>query len=80
MTQVRISNAIIGTVLFHTLIVVIATAGAKLKSPQIGEYLREFLMYALIGVTLAIHAWHGKGASGPEKPVDFKDVSGGAGG
>ena len=75
-TQVRIWNAIIGTVLFHTLIVVIATAGAKLKSPQIGEYLREFLMFALIGVTLAIHAWHGKGAPEPEESLGSKDVTG----
>ena len=49
--------------LFHTLIVVVSTAGPKaIDSAQIGEYLREFFAFAIIGVTLAIHAWHGKKA------------------
>ncbi len=59
-TRVTIWNAIVGTFLFHTLIVVISVAAQDprlLDSPQIGEYLREFFLYAIIGSTLAIHAW-----------------------
>ena len=59
-TRVTIWNAIVGTFLFHTLIVVISVAAQDpriLNSPQIGEYLREFFLYAIIGTTLAIHAW-----------------------
>ena len=59
-TRVTIWNAIVGTILFHTLIVVVSVAAQDprlLNSPQIGEYLREFFVFAIIGTTLAIHAW-----------------------
>jgi simple sugar transport system permease protein len=59
-TRVTIWNAVVGTLLFHTLIAVIAVAAQDpklLNSPQIGEYLREFFLYAIICTTLAIHAW-----------------------
>jgi simple sugar transport system permease protein len=51
-------NAILGTLLFHTLFIVSPIAGQTLLgSAQIGEYFREFIAYAVIGVTLALHAW-----------------------
>jgi simple sugar transport system permease protein len=51
-------HAIIGTLLFHTLFVVAPVAGQTLfGSVQIGEYFREFVAYAVIAVTLALHAW-----------------------
>ena len=57
-TRVTIWNAVIGTLLFHTLIVVVSLAGQVImESAQIGEYLREFFAFAIIGATLAIHAW-----------------------
>ncbi|MCA8959603.1 MAG: ABC transporter permease [Planctomycetes bacterium] len=59
-SRATIWNAIVGTVLFHLLIVVVSTAGARLDSPQVGEYLREFFAFAVIGVTLALHAWRTK--------------------
>ena len=59
-TRVRIWNAIVGTVLFHTLIVVVATAGMRVRVPQLGEYFRVFFLYAIIGITLAIYAWKAK--------------------
>lgn len=63
-TRVTIWNAVIGTVLFHTLIVVVAVAGPLiLQKAQIGEYLREFLLFAIIGATLAIHAWRSRAAA-----------------
>ncbi|MFC1706095.1 ABC transporter permease [Planctomycetota bacterium] len=60
-SRVTIWNAVVGTLLFHTLIVVVSLAGQQLMdSPQIGEYLREFFAYAIIGATIAIHAWRTK--------------------
>lgn len=51
-------HAILGTLLFHTLFYITPIAGqALLGSPQNGEYIREFVAYAVIGVTLALHAW-----------------------
>ena len=56
--RANIWNAILGTVLFHTLFIVSPIAGQTLLgSAQIGEYFREFIAYAVIGVTLALHAW-----------------------
>jgi simple sugar transport system permease protein len=50
-------HALIGTALFHALIPVLTTLGQeRLGSPQNGEFLREFALYAIIGATLAIHA------------------------
>jgi len=63
-TRVTIWNAIAGTILFHTLIVVVSVAGPLIiPKAQIGEYLREFVTFAIIGATLAIHAWRSR-ASG----------------
>lgn len=60
-TRVSVFNALSGTLLFHTLIVVVSLAGQVLmESAQIGEYLREFFAYAIIGATLAVHAWRSR--------------------
>lgn len=57
-THATIWHAILGTLLFHTLFVVAPLAGQALfGAVQIGEYFREFVAYAVIGVTLALHAW-----------------------
>jgi len=59
--RATIWHAILGTLLFHTLFIVSPLAGQKLLgSAQIGEYFREFIAYAVIGVTLALHAWKRK--------------------
>jgi simple sugar transport system permease protein len=56
--RATIWHAVLGTLLFHTLIVVVSLAGQRLlRSAQVGEYLREFVAYAIIGTTLALHAW-----------------------
>ncbi|MCA9728493.1 MAG: ABC transporter permease [Candidatus Eisenbacteria bacterium] len=65
--RATIWHAILGTLLFHTLISVVSIAGQTLVpsswgGSQIGEYIREFLVYAVIAVTLALHAWRAKKA------------------
>ena len=62
-TRVSIWNAIFGTILFHLLIVVVSRAGQiVMDSAQIGEDLREFFAYSIIGMALVIHAWKTKKA------------------
>jgi simple sugar transport system permease protein len=57
--RATIWHAILGTLLFHSLFVISPIAGQNLLgSPQVGEYFREFIAYAVIGVTLALHAWN----------------------
>jgi simple sugar transport system permease protein len=56
--RATIWHAILGTLLFHTLFIVSPIAAQTLLgSAQIGEFFREFVAYAVIGVTLALHAW-----------------------
>ena len=56
--RATIWHAILGTILFHTLFIVAPVAAqAVFGSAQIGEFFREFIAYAVIGVTLALHAW-----------------------
>lgn len=56
--KANIWNAIIGVILFHTLFIVAPSAGNKLfGQPQIGEFFREFVAYAVIAFALAMHGW-----------------------
>lgn len=57
-TRATWANAILGTVLFHTLFIVSPYAGQRLlASPQIGEYFRVFIAYGIIAAALAMNAW-----------------------
>lgn len=57
-TKATISQAILGTLLFHTLFTVSPTAGKNLfGDPQIGEYFRSFIAYGVIAMSLFLHAW-----------------------
>ena len=63
--RATIWNAVVGTFLFHMLIVVVVLAGQKLMhSAQVGEYLREFTTFAIIGTALALHAWRTRRRAG----------------
>lgn len=57
-TKATISEAIVGTLLFHTLFIVSPFAGKNLfGDAQIGEYFRSFIAYGVIAVSLVLHAW-----------------------
>lgn len=59
--KATIWNAIVGVLLFHTLFVVAPSAGNRLfGQPQVGEFFREFLAYAVIAFALAMHGWRTK--------------------
>ena len=50
-------HAVIGVVLFHTLFVVAPLAATKIVGdPAISEYIRMFISYGVIAVSLAMHA------------------------
>lgn len=56
-TKATISQAIVGTLLFHTLFIVSPFAGKNLfGDAQIGEYFRSFIAYGVIAVSLVLHA------------------------
>ncbi|MDO9508884.1 MAG: ABC transporter permease [Thermovirgaceae bacterium] len=60
-TKATISQALLGTLLFHTLFIVSPLAGKNLiGDAMIGEYFRVFVTYGVIGVALALHAWQAK--------------------
>lgn len=58
-TKATISDAIIGTALFHLLFIASPQAGNNLfGDAQIGEFFRVFIAYGVIGMSLLLHAWH----------------------
>ena len=57
-SRATVTQAIVGTVLFHALFIVSPLAGKNLMgSAQVGEYFRVFIAYGIIGISLALHAW-----------------------
>jgi len=57
-TKATIGQALLGTVLFHTLFIVSPLAGRNLfGDPQLGEFFRAFVAYGVIGLSLGMHAW-----------------------
>ncbi len=57
-TKATIGQAVLGTILFHTLFIVSPLAGRNLfGDAQLGEYFRAFVAYGVIGLSLAMHAW-----------------------
>ncbi len=51
-------NAVVGVILFHTLFVVAPLAATKIVGDSaISEYIRMFISYGVIAVSLALHAW-----------------------
>jgi len=54
----NIGHGILGIILFHAVFIVSPTAGKQLfGDAQLGEYFRAFVVYGVIGVSLALHAW-----------------------
>ena len=57
-TKAKVSNAIIGVILFHSLFILAPLAGANLMgSALIGEYFRVVAANGIIAITLIMHAW-----------------------
>lgn len=56
--KATISQALIGTLLFHTMFIVSPLAGrVLLGDAQLGEFFRAFVAYGIIGLSLALHSW-----------------------
>ncbi|MGE5485851.1 MAG: ABC transporter permease subunit [Ignavibacteriales bacterium] len=55
--KATVGQAILGVILFRLLFIVSPHAGQRLMGhPQVGEYFRVFVAYAVIGVVLFLHA------------------------
>ena len=56
--KASITNALIGTGLFHLMFIVMPMAGKNLTgNAMIGEYLRMFISYGVVTLALVLHAW-----------------------
>ena len=56
--KATILNALVGTVLFHLMFIVMPAAGKNLTGQaMVGEYFRTFVSYAVVTITLILHAW-----------------------
>lgn len=59
--KAAVSNALLGTLLFHSLFIISPQVGLKLfGQPQVGEYFRVFVAYGVIAFALAMHAFQVK--------------------
>jgi simple sugar transport system permease protein len=71
-TKATISDAIVGTALFHLLFIASPQAGNNLfGDAQIGEFFRVFIAYGVIGMSLLLHAWHKYVAAKKKAMADF---------
>ncbi len=56
--KATIGQALLGTLLFHTMFIVSPLAGRTLfGDAQLGEFFRAFVAYGIIGLSLALHSW-----------------------
>lgn len=56
--KATIGQAIIGTILLHSIFIVSPNAGKHIfGDAQIGEFFRAAVVYGVIGVSLGLHAW-----------------------
>lgn len=56
--RATISNAIVGTVLFHLMFLIMPVAGKYLTGQaMIGEYFRMFFSYGVVTLALILHSW-----------------------
>jgi len=73
-------NAIIGLILFHSMFIVSPGIGRLLpiaseNAENVGEYIRSFMMYAVIGVSLGLHVWKINKAAKDKAKLDPKAVA-----
>ena len=73
-------NAIFGLLLFHTMFIVSPGVGRLLPIPSenaenVAEYIRTFMMYSVIGVSLGLHVWKINKAAKDKSKLDPKEVA-----
>jgi simple sugar transport system permease protein len=60
-TKATIKDAVLGTILFHTMFIISPNAGKNIFGDAlIGEYFRVFVAYGIIALSLALYAWKKK--------------------
>jgi len=73
-------NAIVGLILFHSMFIVSPGIGRLLpiaseNAENVGEYIRSFMMYSVIGVSLGLHVWKINKAARNKVRLDPREVS-----
>jgi len=73
-------NAIVGLLLFHSMFIVSPGIGRLLpianeNAENVAEYIRTFMMYTVIGVSLGLHVWKINKAARDEAKLDPKEVA-----
>ena len=73
-------NAIVGLILFHSMFIVSPGIGRLLpianeNAENVAEYIRSFMMYSVIGVSLGLHVWKINKAAKNNAKLDPKEVA-----
>jgi len=54
-------NVFVGVFLVHSLYITMPIAGKEIfKSAMVGQYMSDFINYAIIALALVLHAWRNK--------------------
>ena len=69
-------NALIGLVLFHSMFIVSPGIGRMFPTTNenVGEYIRSFMVYTVIGVSLGLHVWKQNKALKEKEKLDRKEI------
>ena len=73
-------NAIVGLLLFHSMFIVSPGVGRLLpigneNAENVAEYIRTFMMYAVIGVSLGLHVWKINKAAKNKSKLDPREIA-----
>ena len=74
-------NAIIGLILFHSMFIVSPGIGRLLplagneNAENVAEYIRSFMLYTVIGVSLGLHVWKINKAARDKAKLDPREVA-----
>jgi len=74
-------NAIIGLILFHSMFIVSPGIGRLLplagneNAENVAEYIRSFMLYTVIGVSLGLHVWKINKAARNKAKLDPREVA-----
>ena len=74
--RASVKNAMVGLVLFHAMFIVSPAVGMFLfNDGNAGEYMRTFMVYGVIGVSLGLYVWKANKAAKDKEKLDNVVVS-----
>jgi simple sugar transport system permease protein len=76
-SRANAKNVILGLILFHSMFIVSPGVGRLFPTTNenVGEYIRSFMVYAVIGISLGLHVWKTNKAARDKERLNPQEVS-----